>query len=170
MGAGSGPRVALASAAWAVRSTPVLAAAEAKGPAAAGSPEREGPAAVAGRPVPGEDGAQREGGAESHGVAARRPDPPGGAEGCCCDAGGVSGPASRRLHIPAHPCTRDAPPFSASPPTWDGTPTPTSGAASPPAPRPRQPRATRGALQVPVTLQFVLLHPPSVSDSVDCSL
>lgn len=55
-GRGAGARVVVAGGVWASRSTPV--AAEAKEPIAAWSPEREGSAAAAARPVPGEDGSQ----------------------------------------------------------------------------------------------------------------
>lgn len=60
-GRGAGARVVVAGGAWAARSTPVVPAVEAKGPTAAWSPEREGCAAAAARPVPGEHGPQRAG-------------------------------------------------------------------------------------------------------------
>lgn len=60
VGAGVDTRVAVAGGAWAARSTPVAAAARGQRTRrAARSPEREGPAVVTARPVPGEDGPQR---------------------------------------------------------------------------------------------------------------
>lgn len=71
-GRGVDTRVAVAGGAWAARSTPVAAAARGQRTRrAARSPEREGPAVVAARPVPGEDGPQRIGeGLGSLGVVA----------------------------------------------------------------------------------------------------
>ena len=155
VGAGVDTRVAVAGGAWAARSTPVAAAARGQRTRrAARSPEREGPAVVTARPVPGEDGPPRIGeGLGSLGVVAPPAGLSRGSPGLLMLGSGVSSDSTSLDQAASLSFTCDSqPPFSSSPATH-----PTPGT------EPRHPKSGSPTWACP---SLIVSAPPSTAPAL----